>query len=80
MSEVLSVRIPRQVKEKMEMLKDVVDWNEEVRRFLESRVDELIKSKVIEELRKVIEKLPEMPRGSVTRYVRGNVIVIDPLW
>lgn len=63
MSDVLSVRIPRDVKNKMELLKEVVDWNEEIRRFLESRVDELYRVKVIEEVRKVIEKLPEMPRG-----------------
>lgn len=71
-SEVFSVKIPKSVKEKMEMFKDVIDWNEEVRRFLESRVDELYKNKIIEEVRKVIEKLPEMPRGSVTRYVRED--------
>lgn len=72
MSEVFSIRVPKHIREKMKMLKDVVDWNEEVRRFLESRVDELLKSRVIEEVRQVIEKLPEMPRGSVTRYVRED--------
>lgn len=72
MSEVFSVRIPKSVKEKIELLKDIIDWNEEVRRFLESKVDELYKARVIEEVRKVIEKLPEMPRGSITRYVRED--------
>lgn len=72
MSDVLSVRIPRDVKNKMELLKEVVDWNEEIRRFLESRVDELYRVKVIEEVRKVIEKLPEMPRGAVTSYLRED--------
>lgn len=72
MSEVFSVRIPKRVKEKMEMLSGVIDWNEEVRRFLESRVDELLKMKVLQEARQVIEKLPEMPRGSVTSYVRED--------
>lgn len=72
MSNVLSIRIPKEVKRKMELLKDVVDWNEEIRRFLESRVDELYRRKVIEEVRRVIERLPEMPRGTVTAYVRGD--------
>ncbi|GBC71819.1 hypothetical protein HRbin02_01607 [Candidatus Calditenuaceae archaeon HR02] len=72
MSEVFSVRIPKRVKEKMKMLSGVIDWNEEVRSFLESRVDELLKMKVLQEARQVIEKLPEMPRGSVTSYVRED--------
>ena len=54
----------------MELLKDVVDWDEEVRKFLERRVDELYRRRVIEEVRRVIKKLPEMPRGAVTAYVR----------
>ncbi|PUA31598.1 MAG: CopG family transcriptional regulator [Candidatus Terraquivivens tikiterensis] len=72
MSEVFSIRISKDVKKKMELLKDVVDWNEEVRRFIESRVDEFYRSRVIEEVRSVIMKLPETPRGSVTRYVRED--------
>jgi len=35
MSDVLSIRIPKEIKRKMELLKDVVDWNEEIRKFLE---------------------------------------------
>lgn len=72
MSDVFSIRISKDVKKKMELLKDVVDWNEEVRRFIESRVDEFYRSRVIEEVRSVIMKLPETPRGSVTRYVRED--------
>ena len=72
MSDVLSIRVPREIKRKMELLKDVVDWNEEIREFLERRVDELYRRRVIEEVRRVIEKLPEMPRGVVTAYVRED--------
>jgi hypothetical protein len=71
-SDVLSVRIPRDVKRKMELFKDVVDWNEEIRRFLESRVDELYRVRVVGEVRKVIEKLPEVPEGTATSYVRED--------
>ena len=52
MSDVLSIRIPKEIKRKMELLKDVVDWNEEIRKFLERRVDELYKRRVIEEVRR----------------------------
>lgn len=71
MSVVISIRIPRRLKEKMDSLGDV-NWSEEVRRFLEKRVEELRRRKVLEEVRRVIEQLPEVPRGTVTRYVRED--------
>ncbi|MEM4970695.1 MAG: hypothetical protein QXE01_05525 [Sulfolobales archaeon] len=56
----------------MDMLKDYVNWSEEIRRFLEKRVEELRRRRVLEEVRKVIEQLPEVPRGVVTQYVRED--------
>jgi len=72
MSVVISLRVPRKLKEKMDLLKDSVNWSEEVRRFLEKRVEELYRLRVLSEVRKVIEQLPEVPRGTVTRYVRED--------
>jgi hypothetical protein len=72
LSTVLSIRISKDVKRRMDELRDVVDWNDEIKRFLEARVDELYRRKIIEEVRRVVELLPEMPRGSVTKYVRED--------
>ena len=72
MSTVLSIRISKDVKRRMDELRDVVNWNDEIKRFLEARVDELYRRKIIEEVRRVVELLPEMPRGSVTKYVRED--------
>jgi hypothetical protein len=72
LSTVLSIRISKDVKRRMDELRDVVDWNYEIKRFLEARVDELYRRKIIEEVRRVVELLPEMPRGSVTKYVRED--------
>ena len=72
LSVVISVRIPRKLKKKMDLLGDSVNWSEEIRRFLEARVEELYRLKVLNEVRKVIEQLPEVPRGTVTRYVRED--------
>jgi hypothetical protein len=71
-STVLSIRISKDVKRRMDELRDVVDWNDEIKRFLEARVDELYRRKIIEEVRRLVELLPEMPRGSVTKYVRED--------
>ncbi len=72
MSVVISVRIPKKLKEQMDMLKRYVNWGEEIRRFLEKRVEEVRRMVVLEEVRNVIEQLPEVPRGTVTKYVRED--------
>ncbi len=70
MSVVISVRIPKKLKEEMDKL-DVV-WSEEIRRFLEMRVNELKKRKKLEEVKKIIQSLPESPKGAVTSLVRDD--------
>ncbi|MEM0027606.1 MAG: CopG family transcriptional regulator [Ignisphaera sp.] len=72
MSVVISIRVPKKLKEQMDMLKGYVDWGEEIRKFIERRVEELRRVYVLEEVRKVIEQLPEVPRGTVTRYLRED--------
>ena len=72
MSVVISVRIPRKLKEEMDALRKYVNWSEEIRRFLEKRVKEARKMIVLKEVRSVIEKLPEVPRGTITSYVRED--------
>ena len=72
MSVVISVRVPRRLKEEMDKLSGYVNWSEEIRKFLEERVKELRRKRVLEEARKVIESLPELPPGTATRYVRED--------
>ncbi|MGC9010374.1 MAG: CopG family transcriptional regulator [Sulfolobales archaeon] len=72
MSVVVSIRVPKNIKEKMDLLKKYVNWSEEIRRFIERRIEELYKRYVLEETRKVIEQLPEVPKGTVSRYVRED--------
>ena len=72
MSVVISVRVPRRLKEEMDRLSSYVNWSEEIRRFLEERVRELRRKHVLEEARRVIERLPEAPRGTAAGYVRED--------
>jgi hypothetical protein len=41
-------------------------------RPLRSKINKLYRRKVIEGVRRIIEKLPEVPRGTVTAYVRSD--------
>lgn len=71
MSEVLGIRIPRELKKAMEELKDV-DWRKEIVEFLWKRVEMYKRLKVLKEVRKVLETVPEAPRGVATSLVRGD--------
>jgi hypothetical protein len=69
---VISVRIPGELKKKMDSLRDVVDCSEEFRRFIEKRVREIEQERVIGELEKLIQKLPLAPKGYAARLVRED--------
>ena len=69
MSTIISVRVPKKLKKRMDKLRDMVNWSEEIRKFLEKRVEEFHRRKDLEEIRKVLE---EVPKGTVTRYVRED--------
>ena len=68
----VTFRVPRELKERMDRLRGRVNWSDEVRRFLEQRVRELEQAIVIEKVERLIRQLPEVPRGTVTGYVRED--------
>ncbi|MCY0867624.1 MAG: CopG family transcriptional regulator [Desulfurococcus sp.] len=68
----IRVCVPRKLKELMDKFKDVVNWSEEIRGFIERRVKELHCKKILVEVRGVIEQLPETPAGTTSRYVRED--------
>ncbi|MCE4611688.1 MAG: CopG family transcriptional regulator [Desulfurococcales archaeon] len=62
MSDVVSIRVPRELKEKMK--KYNIDWSREIRRFIEERVKTL-------ELLEVLEDIERKAKG---RKVRVNSV------
>jgi len=69
---VISVRIPAELKKKMDSLRGVVNWSEEIRKFIERRVREIEQERVIGELEKLIQELPIAPKGYAARLVRED--------
>ena len=70
---VFSVKIKRELKEKMEKYRDRVNWAEEVRGFIESRIRELEAEENYERILGVLEKARwSVPRGFSDRSVRGD--------
>jgi hypothetical protein len=72
MSIVFSIRIPRKLKEEMEKLKDLVDWRSEIVAFIEERVRMYKRMKALQEINRMLEELPETPRGMAGRIVRED--------
>lgn len=68
----LSVRLPDQLKEGMDRLKERVDWSNEIRRFIEKKIEDEQKRAVLRDLETQIAKLPGAPRGTASRLVRGD--------
>ncbi len=72
MSIILHIRISRKLKEEMDKLKDIVDWNREITQFIEERIKYYKRRLVLEEIHKELEKHPILPRGSGVRSIRED--------
>lgn len=70
---VLSIRIRRELKEKMEKYKDV-NWREEIERYIESRIRELEKQAILNEVKELLKDLPvsTLPAWKLIREDRDN--------
>ena len=73
MSEVVSFKVSRDVKERMKKYKQVVNWSEELRRFVEEKIRKL---EAEENLRKIVEELERaswsVPSGFSSSSVRED--------
>jgi len=72
MSVVVSFRIPRELKRRMDRFRDRVDWGELLRRFVEEQVERLEAEEVLKEIESHLEDVPELPRGTVVGWLRGD--------
>ncbi len=69
---VVSVKVPRELKKRMDALRKYIDWNEELRQFIAKRVEELEKELNIKEVVEMLKPLKPLPQGSATRSVRED--------
>ncbi|MEM3562518.1 MAG: hypothetical protein QXR19_04775 [Candidatus Jordarchaeaceae archaeon] len=69
---VFSIRIPPEVKSEMDKLKDKINWSEEIREFIKSKIEEHKKRKILDEAVAYIQSLPEAPKGTSQKLVRED--------
>ena len=72
MGNVISVRVPPEIKREMDKLKGEVNWSEEIREFIKNKIEECKKRKVLQEVVAYIQALPTAPRGTARRLVRED--------
>jgi len=67
---VISVRVPDELKEKMK--KYDINWSEEIRRFIERKIKNEEKAKLLDEIDSFLKNVPELERGKATKLVRDS--------
>ncbi len=73
MSEVVSFKVRKELKEKMKKYKDVVNWAEELRKFIEKRIRELEAQENFAQILRELEKATwKVPKGFSTKSVRED--------
>ncbi|ADT83280.1 hypothetical protein VFC49_11100 [Thermococcus sp. SY098] len=66
---VVSIRIPDELKAKMKEVN--INWSEEIRRFIEMKIREQEKRKLLDEIDAFLEKeVPLMKKGQAVKLVR----------
>jgi len=68
----VSIRVPDEVKRWMDELRGEINWSREIREFIIMRIEEVRRRRVLNEVIKYIESLPEAPRGTASRLVRED--------
>jgi len=69
---VVSVKVPRWVKEKMKAYSDLVNWPDEIRRMLISKIEEMERVRAVEEAVNLLARLPSAPKGTAVKLVRED--------
>jgi hypothetical protein len=68
--EVVSFRIPRRLKEKMDKVD--TNWSDEVRKLIEIKVRNYRKKAAIEDIIAAVEKFPGTKAGTAAKYIRED--------
>lgn len=69
---VISIKVPKELKEKMEKTKDRVNWPEEIRKSIVKKLEELEREQTISEVEKMLAELPVQPKGTISSLVRED--------
>jgi L-fucose isomerase-like protein len=68
-SAVICIRIPKELKERMQRVREV-NWSELIRRYIEETVSRYEVEELLRKIEEDLKDLPELPSGTVARWIR----------
>ncbi len=72
MSEVVSFKVPKELKKKMREYADRVKWSEELRRYVINRIEEIEREDNLKKVIGLIESTAGVPKGFSSASVRED--------
>jgi hypothetical protein len=72
MNQVISIRVPEETRSEMKKLRRFINWNQEIRDFIQKRVDDKKKDDVLASVMELLKKNPSVPSGSAEQLVRTD--------
>jgi len=70
-STVISIRIPKSLKDKMDKF-NKINWSELIRKFIEEKIAQLELEEALKEVEEHLKDVPELPKGTVARWMRSD--------
>jgi len=68
---VISIRIPKKLKEKMDKFKEI-NWSEEIRKFIEDKITQYEINKALKRIEEHLNEIPELPPGTIVRWLKSD--------
>ena len=68
MGNVISIRVPPEIKREMEKLKGEVNWSEEIREFIKKKIKEYKKKKALQEVVAYLLKASPLQGGDAVNH------------
>jgi hypothetical protein len=70
---VVSVKVKKEIKEKMLKYKENVNWAEEIRKFIQMKIREIEAEENIKRIREILSKIEfRAPKGSSVEMIRED--------
>ncbi|MDA4131188.1 MAG: hypothetical protein OK457_10495 [Thaumarchaeota archaeon] len=69
---VVSVKVSSKTKKEMESLRDNIEWPEEIRGFIESRLEQERRRQAVERAEKTLKGVRPVPKGTAAKLVRED--------
>jgi hypothetical protein len=72
MNQVISIRIPEETRSEMKKLRRFINWNQEIRAFIQKKIDDKKKDDILASVTERLKKNPALPSGSAAQLVRTD--------